>query len=64
MTTPIIGYSRFYILNIISYSSYTDKVNSLNQSYNEINSIESCPWNMFYNIKKYRHFKYVDLEHI
>lgn len=58
------GYGLFDILNIISYSSHIDKVNTLNQSYSEINSIETCPWNTFYNIKKYRPFEYVDLEHI
>lgn len=58
------GYGLFDILNIISYSSHIDKVNTLNQSYGEINSIETCPWNTFCSIKICRPFECVDLEYI
>lgn len=63
MTILQTGYRSFNILNIISYPSYIDIVNPLNQIYNEIRSIKLCLWNTLYDIKL-NNFKYVDLEHI
>lgn len=66
MTISRTDYSEFDILNTISYPSYMDKVNPLNQTCNEKKLIKiniSLKHIISYK-NKYLAFKYVDLKHI